>query len=120
MKRHWKSILIAAVVLLLLCSCDYERRVVGTWVGDGTMDILGMEAPIEFVHSWTFRADGTAVAEKRTSDGVLYTEEFTYSMTDDTIGWSLDGISYALVYRIKGNTLMIETGNGDAVFEKEA
>ena len=119
MRSRCALTLLCLVSCLLLCSCDYEQRVVGTWVGDGTMDVPGLEAPIEFVHSWTFRKDGIAIAEKTTPEGNRYTEEFTYSMTDDTLGWSIDGISYALVYRLQGDTLILESGNGDEVFEKE-
>ena len=82
MKNHFCKLMstVVCLTLLLLCACSYGSKIVGTWSGDGTLDIKGMHAPFEFATQWVFRTDGTAV--------VTVGEEeikFKYSMTDDTL-----------------------------------
>ena len=115
MKNHFCKLMstVVCLTLLLLCACSYGSKIVGTWSGDGTLDMKGMHAPFEFATQWVFRTDGTAV--------VTVGEEeikFKYSMTDDTLTLNGEELTWGILYKITGNTLSIETGNALATFQK--
>ena len=82
---------------------------VGTWVGDGTMDIMGLDHEIEFVHTWIFREDGTVTAEK-TVNGAEETLEFEYKYTDDTLTFVQGDATCGIGYVLEGDTLTFRTG----------
>ena len=103
------SIMISAV----LCSCGNKANMKGAWQGDGSLDMLGMDAPYEFATQMEF--DGASTVVITNNEGAL---EFTYSMTDDTLTLNDGKMSWGVSYTIKGNTLSIKTGNGFATFTK--
>ena len=115
MKQHFHKLVstIIALSLLLLCSCSYESKIIGTWSGDGTLDMMGMHAPFEFATQWVFNADGPAVVTVGEEE-----IQFKYSMTDDTLTLNGDELTWGVLYKITGNTLSIKTGNSDAAFTK--
>ena len=81
----------------------------GTWVGDGSLDIMGLDHEIEFVHTWTFRADNTVTAQK-TVDGKEETLEFEYKYTEDTLTFIQGDATCGIGYTLEGDTLTIRTG----------
>ena len=111
-------LLLAAVILvLLLGSCHQAvynlEFMVGTWEGDGKLELLTMEMElgeieldeetsfdtVEILH---FAADGTGYmmcgGEKM---------EFTFVMTDDTLTIRFPEISVGWRYEIKNDTLIV-------------
>ena len=99
--------------LILLGSCSPDSKLVGTWQGDGSLDMMGMEAPYEFVTKWAFDESGQAIATVEEAEIA-----FKYSATDDTITLNDGEMSWGVRYSVKGKTLSIETGDGAAVFTK--
>ena len=121
-----KIALFLAVVCLtgLLCACSPEEKepdaadgsaaneivespFIGTWVGDGTMDIFGLDHEIEFVRTWTFRSDGTATAEKTLDDGTELVLEYNYKFTENTLTFEKDGATCGITYVLEGDNLSI-------------
>lgn len=147
MKSTLKRLLALTCLLALLCGCSApanqadaaddasvgatatrepgeapteENPLLGVWIGDGTMDIMGIEHDIEFVNVWTLKSDDTAIAEKDGEDGTTETLEFTYSFTDDTITFSKDGATCSVTYTLDGDTLSFRTGiDTYAVFNRQ-
>lgn len=83
-------------------SALYERRAVGTWEGDSSLDIVGLSTPFEHAQSLSFSSDGSLTA---TVDGEE--RSFRYSMTDDTLTINGEEESWGVRYEIKGDTLTI-------------
>ena len=112
--RH-AAVLILGFSLLLLCSCSYESKFVGTWVGDGTLDVRGGVTSYEYATQFVFRSDGTATATVNGNE-----VQYQYSASDDSLTLREEGVgSHGMPYTIKGNTLTITTGGGSyAVFTK--
>lgn len=115
MKNHFYKLMltVGCLTLLFLCACSYESKIVGTWSGDGTLDMKGMNAPFEFAAQWVFNADGTVIVTVGEEE-----IQFKYSMTDDTLTLNGDELTWGVLYKITGNTLSIETGDSDATFTK--
>jgi len=107
MKHLIRSVLLSALLLglAMLCSCSHEARLVGTWQGDGTLDMISTEVPYEFATKMVFSSDGTAVI---TVDG--YETQYGYHATDDTITLNGGDMSYGFDYSLSGRTLTIYTG----------
>lgn len=107
-------VLLASIIIsALLCSCGNKSKIAGAWQGDGSLDMLGMDAPYEFATLMEF--DGMSTLVVTNDEGTI---EFTYSMTDDTLTLSDGEMSWGVSYTIKGNTLSIKTGDGFAIFNK--
>lgn len=107
------------ILVLSLCACgNHQKKLVGTWAGNGDLDILGSETPFEFAQQWTFRDDGTAVVLVD-SEPVEFS---IYRVSDDgdTLTLIMDGseTSWGILYQIKGDTLSIKTGSGYAEFTR--
>lgn len=115
MKKYNRLVATIAICfsLILLGSCSPDDKLVGTWQGDGSLDLLGMEAPYEFATQWIFTEDGTAIVNVGEEE-----LEFKYSATDDTLTLNGGEMSWGVLYRVKGKTLSIETGDGAAAFTK--
>lgn len=101
-----KLCLLLAVLLLglLLCGCgNYEKKLVATWEGDGTMDL----APLVGAQVLEFREDGVLAVQ--TAGGV---EQYGFSATDDTLTVRrLDkDMAWGFAYDIRGNTLVLGRG----------
>ena len=116
MKRFIRLIVISAICLVLaaLCACSHEARLVGTWQGDGPLDISATEAPYEFATKMVFSSDGTVLI---TVDG--YETQYGYHATDDTLTLNGGDMSYGILYSLSGRTLTIYTGgNTSAQFTR--
>ena len=107
MKRFIRLIVVSAIFLALvaLCACSHEARLVGTWQGDGTLDVSATEAPYEFATEMVFSSDGTVVI---TVDG--YETQYGYHATDDTLTLNGGDMSYGILYSLSHRTLTIYTG----------
>ncbi len=117
-KNRILSLILAAVTLvLLLGSCsqaEYNRQnIVGTWEGDGTLALYGMElelgeeVPFEVVEILHFAADGTGYMACGTEK-----MEYKYVMTDDTISFQFPEIGMGRAYEFKDdNNLLIVSGS---------
>lgn len=114
MKKNRVFLLLLAAVslVLLLGSCNEAERnrvkLVGTWEGDGTLDLMGMEMelgeelPFDVVEILHFAADGRGYmgdGEKRM--------EFTYDLTDDTLSFRFPDIGMGLVYKLTNDILTV-------------
>ena len=113
MKGYIRCIALAAGCAALLFSCGHASKLVGTWQGDGTLDMLEMEAPYEFAAQWAFGKDGTAEVTVGEETAV-----FRYSVTDDTLTLNDGELSWGVLYAVNGDTFCVETGSGPAVFTK--
>ena len=119
MKRFLSLILLALTLSLLLTSCGTpQEKLVGTWVGNGDLDILGLEAPFEFASQWTFRDDGTAVAIVDSTPVEFST--YRTSADGDTLTLIMDDseTGCGIGYKIKGDVLLIQMGKSYAEFTK--
>ncbi len=112
-KNRILSLILAALTLVLLlgsCNAAEQNRakLVGTWEGDGTLDLmamemeLGEEIPFDYVEILHFAADGSGYM----SDGVERME-FTYDLTDDTLSFRFPEIGMGLVYKFMDDLLTI-------------
>jgi len=95
-KRIYLMILFCAAVLLL-ASCGYEAKFVGTWEGSGDFLLNGI--PVETL---IFNPDGTAAAM-----GDSGSIEFEYVATDDTLTFRFPEYGYGTPYKIKGDELIL-------------
>lgn len=107
------AVFATCISLVLLCSCSHESSLIGTWNGDGSLDMLGMEAPYEFATQWIFDEEGTVIVKVGEEE-----LEFKYSATDDTLTLNGGEMSWGVLHTVKGKTLSIETGDGAAAFTK--
>ena len=107
------AVFVTCMSLVLLCSCSPESLLVGTWQGDGSLDMLGMEAPYEFATQWSFDKEGTVIV--RVGEEKL---EFKYSATDDTLTLNGNKMSWGMIYNVNGKQLTIDTGGDKAIFKK--
>ncbi len=117
-----KKCLALVLVLLLclsLCGCGVvsERRLVGTWTGDG-FDLAGMELEAESAEQLIFRQDGTV--ELVLPNGKSWI--CTYGVVDETLTLqTVEGdLSVGLVYELKGDTLTLNPkSKNPGVFVRE-
>ena len=107
------AVFVTCISLVLLCSCSHEASLVGTWNGDGSLDMLGMEAPYEFATQWIFDEEGTVIVKVGEEE-----LEYQYSATDDTLTLNGSEISWGVRYEVNGKQLSIDTGGDKAVFKK--
>ena len=113
MTGHIRCIALAAGCAALLSSCGHASKLVGIWQGDGTLDMLEMEAPYEFATQWVFHKDGTTEVTVGEETAV-----FQYSVTNDTLTLNDGELSWGVLYEVDGDTFSVETGSGPAVFTK--
>ena len=100
--------------LMFLRSCTYKARLYGTWCGDGSFDMMEVEAPYEFATELTFKSDDTLIIKHGDTVGT-----YRYAITDDTLTIDAGPISWGMLYQVSGGVLTINTGgNTDAVFER--
>jgi len=118
-KNSILSFVLAAMTLVLLfgsCSqADYNRQnIVGTWEGDGTLELYGMElelgeeVPVEAVEILHFAADGTGYMAGGTEK-----MEYNYVMTDDTISFQFPEIVMGLQYELRENNNLLIVSNSE-------
>lgn len=91
----------------------YGLTVVGSWYGDGTFDITGIDAPFEFATKLEFNENGTL--EVTTNDSLA---TYQYSMTEDTLTIQGEDRSWGVYYTVKGTSLNLKTGNDFSTFTK--
>lgn len=95
-----KTILLLSVILtiaMLFVSCDYERKVVGTWDSEDTLSVQDIEA-----NRLVFAEDGTGYASG--SGGRV---EFRFLLTDDTMTFQFPDIGWGVRYQVRGDTLTV-------------
>jgi len=110
--RVLSLILAALTIVLLFGSCNQvaknRDRLIGTWEGDGTLELmtmemeLGEELPFDVVEILHFAADGSGYL----SDGTNKME-FSYKLTDDTLTFQFPEISMGRPYQFTGDTLVV-------------
>ncbi len=115
MKKQTASLILVVLSFILLTSCGYEKKLIGTWVGEGYFDSHGEEVPFEYVEQLTFTDDGSGYA---LSDGKHV--NFTYKLTDDTLTLVFEEIEFAWgrQYEVHNDTLTIGSGSHSSVFKK--
>ncbi len=102
-----KTILLISLILtlaLLFTSCDYTRKVIGTWDSEDTLNVQGIE-----VNRLVFAEDGSGYAS-----GSGGTVTFTFVLTDDTMTFRFPDIGWGVQYTVRGDTLTVR----DCVFTR--
>lgn len=98
----------AALCLCLgLCACSPETKILGTWSLDSGTAPSDLGFPFDSAVTWTFRSDRTATAEIPNEDGTVGSQEYGFTMTDDTLTLTTDEISYGILYELDGDTLTL-------------
>ena len=95
-----KTILLISLILtavLLFTSCDYTRKVIGTWDSEDTLSVQGIEA-----NRLVFAEDGSGYAS-----GSGGTVTFTFVLTDDTMTFRFPDIGWGVQYTVRGDTLTV-------------
>ena len=121
MKHNLKWIKVFATILLctlLFSSCGMKNSLrgltlVGSWCGDGTFDILGLDAPFEFATELKFNKDGTL--DVTVNDE---TTTYKYSANDDTIAIQGEDMGWGVYYTVKGTSLNLKTGSDFSTFTR--
>lgn len=113
MKKKIPIVVSALLVLMIIGYCTFTHfnphfKLVGTWTGDGTMDLLG-DSPFDGALELTFYINRT---------GYVVTEQgetnFTYDVQNSHGKWSIvilesaDGYTYGQRFYIEGKTLYID------------
>ena len=115
MKRRVFISAAALCLCLCLCACSPETKIVGTWSLNSGADPTDMGFPFDSAVTWTFRSDGTATAEVPDADSTVESQEYRFTMTDDTLtlttddvnSISTDEMSYGILYELDGDTLTL-------------
>ena len=114
-----KVFFIFSLCALLLGSCGiknklYSMTLVGSWYGDGTFDILGVDTPFEFATKLEFNENGTLEATVNDESTT-----YQYSATDDTITIQHGDMSWGVNYIVNGTSLNLKTGSDFSTFTKQ-
>ena len=115
MKRRVFISAAALCLCLFLCACSPETQVVGTWSRDTEVAPTEVGVPFDSAVTLTFRSDGTATAEVPNADGTVESQEYRFTMTDDTLTLTTDDVnyistdemSYGILYELDGDTLSL-------------
>ncbi len=124
MKKKITIVVSALLVLMIIGYCAFTHfnphfKLVGTWTGDGTMDLLG-DSPFDGAVELTFFMNHT---------GLVITEQgetnFTYDFQNSNGKWSIvilesaDEHIYGQRFYIDGKTLNIEKDEGIVSFTRK-
>jgi len=114
-----KVFVIISLCALLLGAYGIKNKLrsltlVGSWYGNGTFDILGIDAPFEFATELEFNEDGTL--DVTVNDE---TTTYKYSATDDTITIQGEDMSWGVYYTLKVTSLNLKTGSDFSTFTKQ-
>lgn len=110
---------VTAVYILTIALLLMSGSIVGTWTGDGQMDVPNMSFPLEKTIELTFKADGTVIAKTVLSSGETVVSTFTYSLWNDTINVTKDGISYAILYEVNESKLYFGRNGEFGVYSRD-
>ncbi|MBQ4574109.1 MAG: hypothetical protein IJA85_02835 [Clostridia bacterium] len=115
MIKRMMRLCILMLTLIMFTSCGYEKKIVGTWVGEGYFDSHGEDVPFEYVEQLTFTDDGSGYAL-----GEGKQTNFTYKLTDDTLTLIFEELELAWgrQYEIHNDTLTVGAGEHSSVFTK--
>lgn len=117
-----KIIVVSALFLLMIIGyCAFSHfnphfKLVGTWTGDGTLDLLG-DSPFDGAVELTFFVDhtGHVVTEKGETD-------FTYNVHNEDGKWGVlmlkdaDEYTYGQRFYVGGKTLNIDNAEKNSKF----
>lgn len=120
-----KSIVVSTLLLLMIIVyCAFAHfnphfRLVGTWTGDGTLDLLG-DSPFDGAVELAFFTDhtGHVVTEQGEAD-------FTYNVHNEDGKWGVlmlkdaDEYTYAEHFYVDGKTLNIDNGEETVSFTRK-
>ena len=110
--------LLALALTFALCSCTMEQKIIGKWNFEAA-DTDSRAAASLSVSSLVFSPDGELSVEKWTESGVIYVEEYRYSVTSDTLTVNMGEVSTGVPIQIRGNRLLVGSGPaGEAVFKR--
>lgn len=124
MKKKTTIVVSVLLVLVIIGCCSYSHfnphtKLVGTWTGDGTWDLLG-DSPFDGAVEITFYMDRTGyVATERGETS------FTYDVQNSNGKWSIvilesaDEYTYGQQFYIDGKTLNIEKDEGIVSFTRK-
>lgn len=110
---------VTTVYFLTIALLLISGSIVGTWTGDGQMDVPNMSFPLEKSIELTFKADGTVIAKSVSSSGETVVSTFTYSLWNDTINVTKDGISHAILYEVKGSKLYFGRNGEFGIYSRD-
>ena len=107
-------LLLAVMMTVFLCSCNYEAKVTGVWEGTGDMSKVGVEAPADAMKTLTFGQDKVLRVETAMPDGSTRVNEYQWHVTDDTMTFGrVDGSGgFGVRYRLENGVLLIGDGDG--------
>lgn len=124
LSRKTRVILRLAVILLLIAFIvtvaylTMRNTIIGTWTGDGSFAVPNLQFPLEHATILQFRIDKTGTMTSLSVDGTTLIEEFSYSLWNDTITVTKDGVSYGILYTVKGNQLFFGRGGSFGIYQK--
>ena len=95
--RYMAVLLLLLTLVLLFTSCDYTRKVIGTWDSEDTLSVQGIEA-----NRLVFAEDGSGYAS-----GSGGTVTFTFVLTDDTMTFRFPDIGWGVQYTVHGDTMTV-------------
>ena len=110
------AMIFAGAVVMILCvilGLSDRLTVVGSWYGDGTFDIIGVNTPFEFATKLDFDINGTLTVTTE-SDTTVY----NYNTTDDTITIQGDDVSWGIYYEVAGENLKLKEGRDFSIFTR--
>jgi len=119
--RILSAAMLCLTLTLVLCSCSINpTKLVGSWQGDGTLRSASFgsspipSAPFDRAQTLVLNKDGTGTVTSPSGSTPL-----TWNASDDTLTLSFDQLgSWGMPYECKGNSLILRTGDGAAVFTK--
>lgn len=109
---RYMQIIAAGIVVAFVLTVGVltmNNTIVGTWTGDGTMDVPNIPFPLEKATSLQFRANGTVIMTYIASDGEKATITYPYSITADTITVVNRETSYGILFDVRGKDLLFGT-----------
>lgn len=111
---------IGAAYVLTIALLLMSGSVVGTWAGDGQMDVPNMPFPLEKTTELKFKSDGTVIATSVSStSGETVVSTYTYSLWNDTITVTENGISYGILYEVKRSKLYFGRNGEFGVYSRD-
>ena len=124
MKRKTTILVSVFLVSVIIGCCAFSyfnphTKLVGTWIGDGTWNLLG-DSPFDGAVEITFYMDRTGYAATEQGE-----TNFTYDVQNSNGRWSMvilesaDEYTYGRRFYIDGKTLNIEKDEGIVNFTRK-
>ena len=124
MKKKIIIIVLALLFLMIIGYCAFTHfnphfKLVGTWTGDGTLDLLG-DSPFDGALELTFHINRTGCVTTENGETI-----FTYDVRTRE-RWEYDiitldggnGYNHGQMFIIKGRTLTILRDDGNVIFTR--